>query len=110
MTHVSSSLLISPSEMNITGTLPPLLFGKIMKPNFAIFDSFRSAFVYTPSMASHVFSGSGLVMISFKFPASGNVPVIFISLISPVLQGFFSGYSGFFPSLKSTLLGPQGFH
>ena len=31
-------------------------------------------------MAAQVFSGRGLVMISFKFPASGSVPVIFISL------------------------------
>ena len=45
-----------------------------------IFDSFRSAFVYTSSMAAHDFSGRGLVMISFKFFASGSVPVIFLSL------------------------------
>ena len=33
-------------------------------------------------MAAHVFSGRSLVMISFKFPASGSLPVIFISLIN----------------------------
>ena len=31
-------------------------------------------------MAAHVFSGRSLVMISFKFPASGRLTVIFISL------------------------------
>ena len=33
-------------------------------------------------MAAHVFSGRGLVMISFKFPATGSVPVIFFSLVT----------------------------
>ena len=32
-------------------------------------------------MAAYVFSGRSLVMISFNFPASGSLPVIFISLI-----------------------------
>ena len=34
-------------------------------------------------MAAQVFFWQGLVMISFKFPASGSLPVIFISLVCP---------------------------
>ena len=55
-------------------------------------------------MAAHVFSGRGLVMFGFKFPASGSLPVILSSLgylpegIVPVLFEF---------TVKSLLLHPQ---
>ena len=32
-------------------------------------------------MAAHVFSGGGLVMFGFNFPASGSLPVILSSLV-----------------------------
>ena len=32
-------------------------------------------------MAAYVFSGGGLVMFGFKFPASGSLPVILSSLV-----------------------------
>ena len=59
------------------------LFTKTLDVFWSIFDSFRPAFIYTHQMAAHVFSGRSLVMISFKFPASGSPPVIFISLKLP---------------------------
>ena len=57
------------------------LFTKTLEVFWSIFDSFRLVFIYTHLMAGHVFSPRSLVMISFKFPASGSLPVVFISLI-----------------------------
>ena len=37
-------------------------------------------------MAAHVFSGGGLVMFGFKFPASGSLPVILSSLAATDVQ------------------------
>ena len=56
------------------------LFTKTLEVFWSIFDSFRPAFILIrwPRM---FFSGRSLVMISFKFPASGSLPVIFISLV-----------------------------
>ena len=63
------------------------LFTTALEVFWSIFDSFRPAFIiYSLDGRACFFSGRSLVMISFKFPASGSLPVIFISLALPSLN------------------------
>ena len=68
-----------------------------------IFDSYRLAFVYIPYMAAHVFSGGGLVMFGFKFPATGSLPVILSSLSPPSRHLGTPNSSSLLASLDATL-------